>query len=558
MRKIVKKYQEKYKEIKEKAGHTVRGIFNKSDAKNGEDETGIIDPFRDAKQSSAPSSNFIHKIMPRNSAKPADDASFAAEIEKTAAAISEDESEDMDVPPAHIVSNPAQVNSVAANIFKKASANAEKNAASNPTVNAMHASVSANASTNRIYLDYASLTPMDPRVKKVMIDAIDEYSANPSSLYKEGVKAKKALHDARTSIGQFFSVQPDEIIFTSGGTESNSLAFQGVLDEFAASSENIRPHFIISTIEHPSIVEIALDLTNRGYDVSFVPVNSEGIVDPKDIKKALRPETILVSVMFANNEIGTIQPIKDIAREVRHYKKGLNRSAGDYPYVHTDACQAVLFEEMRMPSLGVDLLSVDGGKIYGPRGMGLLVKRRHVAMAPMLLGGSQEFGLRAGTENVPAIIGLKHALDIAHSERDEIVIKMKRFQETMKDLLFARLSAFIPEMSLNGHPTNRLPNNLNICFPNMDAEFIVLRLDALGIALSSVTSCRASNEDSSSYVIEALGKKVSGGAKDGANDGADSCAQSSLRITFGRYTTGEEIAIAIEKIVQAVKEQLEA
>ncbi len=407
----------------------------------------------------------------------------------------------------------------------------------------------------RIYLDYASLSPMDPRVKKVMVDAIDEYQANPSSLYKEGVKAKKALHDARVSVGQFFGVQPDEIIFTSGGTESNNLAFQGVLagcgDMMRASQADSgqgmphgigRPHCIISTIEHPSIVEIALDLTNRGYDISFVPVNADGIVDPKDVRKALRPETVLVSIMYANNEIGTIQPVRDIAREVRHYKKGLGRSSSEYPYMHTDACQAVLYEDMRMPTLGVDLMTIDGGKVYGPRGMGILVKRRHVTLSPVFRGGSQEFGLRAGTENLPAILGLKHALDIAHSEREEAVVKMGRFQETMLDLLLARLTDFVPNVTLNGHRSDRLPNNLNICFPGMDAEFLVLRLDALGVALSSVTSCRANDEDSSSYVIEALGK--------------DSCAQSSLRITFGRFTTSAEVALAIEKIVQAVKEQV--
>ncbi len=411
---------------------------------------------------------------------------------------------------------------------------------------------------SRIYLDYASITPIDPRVKKVMMDAYDEYPANPSSLYKEGVKAKKALHDARVSIGQFFSVQSDEIIFTSGGTESNSLAFLGTLAEFEdkMSESDTNPHIVISTIEHPSIIEIALDLISRGYDVSFIPVNSDGIVDPKDIKKALRPETVLVSVMYANNEIGTIQPIRDIAREVRHYKKSLGRGNGEYPYIHTDACQAVLYEDMRVPTLGVDMMTIDGGKIYGPRGMGVLVKRRHVALSPVFRGGSHEFGLRAGTENLPAILGLKHALDIAHSEREEALVKIKRFQETMLDLLFARLADFVPHMSLNGHESDRLPNNINICFPNMDAEFLVLRLDALGVSLSSVTSCRANDEDSSSYVIEALGKGKTSIGLDEIGHDIDSCAKSSLRITFGRFTTTEEIAVAIEKIVQAVKEQV--
>jgi cysteine desulfurase len=474
-----------------------------------------------AKSKSRTSSNFIHQIPTKNSA-----AKAAKQAKPTRHADDEQDFFSAVEPLASIPNSAHPTNQQSQNHYQ--------NLGQNPGQN-----------QNRIYLDHASLTPMDPRVKKVMMEAIDEYPANPSSLYKEGVKAKKALYDARVSIGQFFSVQPDEVVFTSGGTESNHLAFHGVLDECLAASDSAKPHFVISTIEHPSIVEIALDLTSRGYDVSFVPVNKDGIVDPKDVKKALRPETVLVSIMYANNEIGTLQPIKDIAREIRHYKKGLDRGAAEYPYFHTDACQAVLFEDMRISTLGVDLVSVDGGKIYGPRGIGALIRRRHVALAPVMVGGSQENGLRAGTENLPAIIGLKHALDIAHSERDEMTTKMGRFRESMHDLLFARLGTFIPNMSLNGHPSDRLPNNLNICFPNMDAEFLVLRLDALGIALSSVTSCRANDEDSSSYVIEALGKN-------------DPCAGSSLRITFGRFTTTEDVATAIEGIVQAVKEQMEA
>ncbi len=552
----MKKLSQAYRNIKEKAGQAVQGILasprvvslvNRTTKKS---PFGKVDPAMLADQKPA---SLIHQISARASQLPIADSVTAEEaLLDLELAVNGEDSFDMGV--LADSANPASPELAAADMIDPVPVPPP----SKPASKSRHAFTPPDSGhadyPHRIYLDYASLTPIDSRVQKVMIEAMDEYQANPSSLYKEGVKAKKALHDARVSVAQFFGAQPDEVIFTSGGTESNNLAFQGVILECERKIREVdgdltvRPHVIISTIEHPSIVEIALDLTNRGYDVSFIPVSEQGLVDPRDVKKALRPETVLVSIMHANNEIGAVQPIKDIAREVRHYKKGLNRGASDYPYMHTDACQSAAYEEIRLPSIGVDMVTIDGGKIYGPRGIGALIKRRHVALAPVFQGGSQEFGLRAGTENLPAIIGLKHALDIAHSERDEMSVRMKQFQETMHDLLFARLSSFVPGMSLNGHRSDRLPNNLNICFPKMDAEFLVLRLDALGVALSSVTSCRASNEDSSSYVIEALGR----------NGEKGDCAASSLRITFGRFTTAEEVAVAIEKIVQAVKEQVAA
>lgn len=410
-------------------------------------------------------------------------------------------------------------------------------------------------SDRRIYADYASLTPMDARVKKVFVEALDQFTANPSSLYKEGVLAKKALEDARNSVAQFFSVQKDEVVFTSGGTESNNLAFRGIINAWkksvhehseesvAGDKKHAKAHIVISTIEHPSIIELALQLIEEGIDVSFVPVNEKGIIDAKDIRKVLRPETILVSVIYANNEIGTVQPIKEITREVRHYKKSLDRDNGDFPYVHTDACQAVLYEDMRIPGLNIDLVTIDGGKVYGPRGCGALIKKRYVKLAPAMNGGSQEFGLRPGTENIASIIALKHALDIAHSEKDHEVPRLRELQQTLIDLIFAKLNEKVPGIAVNGDMESRLPNNINICFPGLDAEFLVLRLDVLGIAVSSVTSCRANNEDSSSYVIEALGKS--------------DCALSSLRITLGRHTTAADIGFIAEKVAQAVAEQVE-
>lgn len=416
-----------------------------------------------------------------------------------------------------------------------------KEGKNNPKKQNMNSEQSSLASSSRVYADYASLTPIDDRVKKVMIEAMDLYPANPSSLYAEGVASAKALTDARTSIAGFFGAHKQEVIFTSGGTESNNLVFSGVLDA-ALNSGIERPHFIVSTIEHPSIIEIALDFVTRGYDVSFVPVDENGLINPKDIKKALRDETVLISIIYANNEIGTVQPIKEIAREVRHFKKSLGRGTTDFPYIHTDACQAVLYEDMRIPGLNIDFMSVDGGKIYGPRGAGVLIKKRTAQMGQLMYGGGQEFGLRPGTENLVSVIGLKHAFDIAHSERDDEIPRLRELQSTCIDMISSKLADILPGMKINGTLDERLPNNINICFPGIDAEFLVLRLDVLGVAVSSVTSCRASNEDSSSYVIEALGRP--------------DCAQSSLRITLGRYTTAVDVALIAEKVVQAVAEQV--
>ncbi len=404
-------------------------------------------------------------------------------------------------------------------------------------------------SDKRIYADYASLTPIDPRVIRVVSEAMAEYTANPSSLYTEGVKAKKALEDARLSVASHFGLNKDEVIFTSGGTEANNLAFYGLLSAFETSElrkklgSKAKPHIVISTIEHPSIIELSLALIEQGYDISFVPVSASGIVDPRDIRKVLKPETILVSIMYANNEIGTIQPIKEITREVRHFKKTIERSNQEYPFVHTDASQAVLYEDMRIPGLNVDLMTIDGGKVYGPRGIGALLKRRYVPLVSMMHGGGQEAGLRPGTEHVAAVIGLKHALDIAHTEKDDEKARLKELRETLIELLMSKINPILATVSINGDIGARLPNNINICFPGLDAEFLVLRLDVLGLAVSSVTSCRGSDEDSSSYVIEALGKS--------------DCALSSLRITLGRNTTASDIGIIAERVAQAVREQVE-
>ena len=383
----------------------------------------------------------------------------------------------------------------------------------------------------RIYLDYASITPMDPRVVKYMNTILKKYPANPSSLYKEGVDALKQLESARSSIAKVMEVHSEEIVFTSGGTESNNLAIKGILDAWKEKNSGI-PHLISTTIEHPSIKELLKKLELKGLcSVTYINVDSEGIINLKELKESLTPETVLVSMMYVNNEIGTIQPLSEVSKIIRAYRKEHNQI---YPYMHTDACQAALFCPLRIPSLGIDLLTLDGSKIYGPRGCGMLFVRRGITLTPELYGGDQEKERRAGTENVASASGFAFALELTQKEKEK---ETKRIS-TLRDHMLSSIQNALPQIEVNGSMKDRVPNNINICLKGIDAEFAVLKLDAKGISVSSVTSCRSKKEDSSSYVIEAMGKT--------------DCSKSSLRITLGRNTTSNDIKRATNIIISTL------
>jgi cysteine desulfurase len=369
----------------------------------------------------------------------------------------------------------------------------------------------------RIYLDYASTTPTDPAVLKAMLPYLKTSFHNPSSLYTEGVGAKKEVEKSRKACAEILSAHADEIIFTGSGTEANNLALLGFLAQFESKKQKF--HFVTSVIEHASILEVFGEIEKRGHEVTYIGVGEKGIVDPKEVKKALKENTILVSIMFANNEIGTIQPIREIAKIVRHFRKENNS-----PIVfHTDVSQAANYLDLNVELLGVDLLTLDSSKIYGTKGVGMLYKKRRVNLSPIIFGGGQEKGLRAGTENVAGIVGFKEALQIANKIKEK---ESKRLTSLREYGIKKILSAF-PDSSLNGDEFKRLPNNINICFPHIEAEFAVLQLDAKGISCSSVTSCKSLSFDSSSYVVEALGKKE--------------CATRSLRFSLGRYSTKSDL-----------------
>jgi cysteine desulfurase len=431
----------------------------------------------------------------------------------------------------------------------------------------------------RVYLDYASITPIDRRVLKYMNEIAEKYPANPASIYMEGVRSAKMLESARGEVAKVLEVHSDEIIFTSGGTESNNLALVGMVQSLwrvvertfsmkesvavhevgegkdstrdigAGVQVTLRPHVVTTAIEHPSIRETVKFLEQNGVDVTVIPVEEDGVVLAKKIEQALRAQTVLVSVMYVNNEIGTIQPIAEIAKAMRSYKKSLGRANSSWPYLHTDACQAVCFLPLRVPALGVDLMTLDSSKFYGPRGTGILYIRRGLKMVSQIHGGDQERGRRAGTEDVVRACGFARALSIAHTERARETERVTKMRDDLLNWILENIKIPNSKIKLNGSATDRVANNINICLPGHDAEFMVLKLDAKGVAVSSVTTCQNLREESSSYVIAALGNSL-----DPNHANAETaiqnkkqreyyrqCAASSLRITLGRFTTPSEI-----------------
>jgi cysteine desulfurase len=383
------------------------------------------------------------------------------------------------------------------------------------------------------YFDYASTTPLDPRVFRVMKPYMVEHYANPSSLYKEGVEARRVINESRKKVASILQSRPEEIIFTSGGTESNNIAILGTYFYHKNVLKKEKIHFVTTSIEHSSVLEVFEHVRNMGAKVTYVSPEENGVVSPKKIEEALRPETVLVSVMYANNEIGTVQPIREIGKII----KAISAKSPTSPIsFHVDACQGGLYLPLLVHDLNVDLLTLDGSKIYGPKGTGVLYKKggafSGLPLSPVIFGGGQENGLRSGTENVPGIVGFGEALHIAHKEKATEIVRLRLLRDKMQ----AELLGKVKGLKVNGDVDKRLPNNLNICLSGLDAEYAVLRMDVLGFALSSVTSCKTLSEDSSSYVIEEL-------------YGDSSCSKSSLRITLGRFTTQKQINDLIKALL---------
>jgi len=351
----------------------------------------------------------------------------------------------------------------------------------------------------RIYLDYAAATPIEPKVLRAMVVAIKKFTGNPSGLHKEGQMARASLESSRSRVGAVIGAHPDEIIFTSGATEANNLALIGVVKS-ARSSGIKNPHIIISAIEHPSILEVARLLETKGVRVDYLPVNSDGIVNTKELRKLITKKTVLVSIMYANSEIGAVEPIREIAKEIRHARK-TNKSI--YPYFHTDSAQATNYLDMNVLHLGVDLMTISSGKIYGPRGISALFVKRGVFLKPLMQGGGQESKLRPGTESVALTAGFAEALAITEKIKTKESVRVSE----LKIILAKKILKKIGDATVNGDISQTLPNILNISIPGIESEALVIYLDAVGIAVSGKSACKSS-DGGTSHVIMAIGKTV--------------------------------------------------
>lgn len=375
-----------------------------------------------------------------------------------------------------------------------------------------------------IYLDHAATTPTDKEVVKAMLPFFTQCFGNPSSLYKLGREAAQAVNQAREKVAQILGVGNEEIIFTAGGTESDNLAIFGVANNFIGQEKKY--HLITTQIEHPAVLNAFRALEKKGFQVTYLPVNKFGLVSAQEVMKALRPNTILVSIMYANNEIGTVQPISEIAKVVKNYRhiQQIDKVSAQpfYPIFHTDACQAAGYLDLKIDRLGVDLMTLNGSKIYGPKQIGVLFKRKKIVLKPVLYGGEQELKLRPGTQNVPAIVGFAKALELVEKNKS----KENKRLENIRDYFIKKLLE-IPETILNGHPQKRLPNNVNVTFKHIEGESIMLMLDAKGIYASTGSACHSLNLNPS-HVILAIGQPAE-------------YAHGSMRFTMGKTTTKKDI-----------------
>lgn len=414
----------------------------------------------------------------------------------------------------------------------------------------------------RIYLDYAASTPVDKRVFRAMEPYLTDCFGNPSSIHWHGRKMRGAVDEARASIANILNCKDTEVYFTSGGTEGDNLAIFGIVKLSQRTTNNLqpttKPHIVTTTIEHHAVLKCCEELEKEGVEVTYVTVGKSGVVKVEDIKQAIKDNTVLVSVMYVNNEIGTIQPIRQIGELVEsqnlkrksqnhNEKLKINSLTTNYQlpatnkfvpqiYFHTDACQAAGYLELDVEKLGVDLLTFNGAKIYGPQGVGALYVKKGIVIRPIVYGGDQEWGLRAGTENVAGVVGIAKAFEIAQGEKANEWKRLSKLRDRMLRNLIK-----IPNITIDGDMEKRLPGNINISIFGAEGEALTLFLDEAGINVSTGSACTSASLEPS-HVLLAIGipKEV---------------AHGSLRISLGRYTTNEDVDYVI-KILPKIVERL--
>lgn len=372
----------------------------------------------------------------------------------------------------------------------------------------------------KVYLDNAATTALSPRVLEAMLPYFTQYYGNPSSVHAFGREAKQGLDKARDQVAKALHCEPSEVIFTGCGTESDNTVLLGVAQRYG----NKGKHIITTNVEHHAILHTCEYLEKQGYSVTYLPVDQDGLVTAEQVAAAIRPDTILVSIMFANNEVGTIMPIQEIGAVCK--EKGV--------LFHTDAVQAVGHIPVDVQAMHIDMLSLSAHKFHGPKGVGALYCRKGIRLPSYIMGGAQEKGRRAGTENVAGIVGLGAAIQLATEQLEENRAKMT----ALRDRLMTGIQARISEVKLNGHPTNRLPNNVNFSFKYIEGESILLMLDMNGIAASSGSACTSGSLDPS-HVLLALGLP-------------HEIAHGSVRLTLGDETTEEDIDYTIDVLEKTV------
>ncbi len=371
-----------------------------------------------------------------------------------------------------------------------------------------------------IYFDHAATTPVDPRVFEKMKPYFTENFGNPNSQHAYGRRTVTAVDDARDTVARLIGAKPNEIYFTSGGTESDNWALRGAAHAYA----NKGKHLIVSAVEHPAVLSAAKELQKEGFEVTFAAVDEYGTVDLAKLKEAVRPDTTLIGVMTANNEIGTLQPVREISALAR--ERGI--------LFFTDAVQAAGAMPLNVRELGADMLSFSGHKFYGPKGVGVLYVRSGLRIGKLIAGGHQERSMRGGTTNVPGVVGLAEAFRLANEEMEQ----NNAHVAALRDRFIARVLREIPYVKLNGHPKNRLPNNANFSFRYIEGESLLFSLDLAGIAVSSGSACSSGSLEPS-HVLLATGLP-------------EGLAHGSIRFSFGKENTAEEVDFAVDKLKEIV------
>lgn len=387
----------------------------------------------------------------------------------------------------------------------------------------------------RIFLDYASATPVLPEVAEAMKKHSSDDFYNPSAIYEEGLKAKANLEEMRGKAAKILGAAADNVVFVAGGTEADNLAILGAFEE--ARKAVPVPHIIISAIEHSAVERAALECVRRGGELSVAPVDEEGVVILEELESLIKKNTVLVSIGYANSEIGTVQPLSRYGRLVKEIRK---KNGGTYPVLHSDASAAPNYLQVNLEALQCDLLSLDGAKMYGPKGAGLLAMRRGVRLHPLVFGGSQEKGLRAGTPNLAAIAGLVKALEIAERDREAESARLSMLRQGF----VATIAKSFPRIVWNGSAESGLPNIVSLSVPGVLGELLLLKLDREGVAVSVGTACSLDERESGSPVIKAIGE--------------EDLKESTIRVSFGRATTEKDIQEAIKIFCQALENVLKS